>query len=71
MNVVIFKLNHLGDNVVFLPVVQTLRARFPDWRLTVITSPGEAPLYEGSADAVWTNPKLRFDKCWRRQSIRL
>jgi ADP-heptose:LPS heptosyltransferase len=68
MNVVIFKFNHLGDNVVFLPVVQALRALRPAWRLTLLTTPGEAPLYSSvlpHAD-LWTAEKQRFDKCWRR-----
>ena len=48
MHLAIFKVNHLGDNVVFLPVVQALRRRRPAWRLTLITAPHVAALY--SAD---------------------
>jgi ADP-heptose:LPS heptosyltransferase len=44
MNLALFKVNNLGDNIVFLPVVQALRKRFPDWRLMVFTSPAAAEL---------------------------
>lgn len=47
MRVVIFKFNHLGDNVVFLPVVQQLRRQFSDWDLVLLTTPTEAELYRG------------------------
>jgi len=68
MNLVVFKLNHLGDNVVFLPGLQALRARFPDLRLTILTTPHESVLYENLTPAgeILTSEKLRFDKCWRR-----
>ena len=68
MRLVVFKLNHLGDNVVFLPGLQALRAQFPDWKVTVITTPQESVLYEGliPAEELLSAPKLRFDKCWRR-----
>ena len=39
MNIGIFEVNQLGDNVVFLPVVQALRAKFPDARLFLSTMP--------------------------------
>jgi ADP-heptose:LPS heptosyltransferase len=68
MRIVVFKLNHLGDNLVFLPGLQALRAHFPDWRLTIITTPAERVLYEQltPADEILTGEKLRFDKCWQR-----
>jgi len=68
MNVVLFKFNHLGDNLVFLPVVQTLRALRPGWRLTLLTTPDSAPLYASALPAadLITAGKLRFDKSWRR-----
>ncbi|MBI5769151.1 MAG: glycosyltransferase family 9 protein [Verrucomicrobia bacterium] len=68
MNLVIFKFVNLGDNVVFLPVVQTLRARFPDWRITLLTTPREAPLYAVALPAadVLTAPQARFNSAWRR-----
>ena len=46
MKIVVFKANHLGDNVVFLSGIQALRARFPDWQLTIVTTPNERVLYE-------------------------
>lgn len=68
MRVLILKLNHLGDNVVFVPVVQALRRLCPDWHLTVLTTPNEAALYGGplGAQEVWTSAKRAFDKSHRR-----
>jgi len=69
MRIVIFKVNHLGDNVVFLPVVQTLRRQFPAWRLTVITAEPERPLYAADLppDRIWTAPdRVHFNHSWRR-----
>lgn len=74
MRVVLFKVNHLGDNVVFLPVVQTLQRLRPDWRLTVITAAPEAPLYRGGLPPahVWTPPSRQaFHRCWRRPWVML
>ncbi len=68
MNLVVFKFVQLGDNVVFLPVIQTLRARFPDWRITVLTTPREAELYAASIppEELLTAPQLRFNSSWKR-----
>jgi ADP-heptose:LPS heptosyltransferase len=68
MNLFIFKLNQLGDNVVFLPGLQALRARFPDWFFTMITTPPEKVLYENltPADELLTSTKTRFNSCWKR-----
>ena len=60
MHLAVFKTNYLGDNVVFLPVVQTLRARYPDWRITLITAPAVAPLYAADiavADLLTVEPE--------------
>jgi ADP-heptose:LPS heptosyltransferase len=48
VNLLVFKVGALGDTVVFLPVVQTLRRLHPDWRITVVASPTGAPLYHGT-----------------------
>jgi len=69
MRVVLFKVNHLGDNVVFLPVVQTIRRLRPDWRITVITAAPELPLYAADVPEaqIWTAPsRLAFHHAWRR-----
>ncbi len=69
MRVVIFKVNHLGDNVVFLPVVQELARRFPAWRITVVTAEPERALYAATLppDRIWTAPsRTTFNHCWRR-----
>ena len=68
MRVLLFKLNHLGDNVAFVSAVQALRRSFPEWRLTVLTTPGAAELYAGplGPQEVLTCPKGAFDKAYRR-----
>jgi ADP-heptose:LPS heptosyltransferase len=68
MKVVIFKLNNLGDNVVFVPAVQALRERCPDWQLTLITTPSESEFYRGPLEPqrIITCPKPRFNKAYRR-----
>jgi ADP-heptose:LPS heptosyltransferase len=68
MKIVIFKLNHLGDNVVFVPAVQALRKNFPDWQITLITTPNEAELYGGALgpQRVLTCSKQSFDKSYRK-----
>ena len=68
MHLLIFKVNHLGDNVVFLPVVQTLRRLYPDWRLTVVTAPHVAALYRAdvkAAELLLAKPD-RFNSAWQR-----
>lgn len=72
MRVVLFKVNHLGDNVVFLPVVQTLRRLRPDWRITVLTAQPEQILYRGHlpAEQIWTPPnRLAFHHSWRNPFV--
>lgn len=68
MKVVVFKVNHLGDNVVFLPGVQALHARFPHWRFTILTTPQERVLYETitTADEILASAKQEFDHSWKR-----
>ncbi|RFC44260.1 MAG: heptosyltransferase-2/heptosyltransferase-3 [Verrucomicrobia bacterium] len=68
MHLLILKVNHLGDNVVFLPVVQTLRRLYPDWRLTVVTAPQVAALYQADvaeSDLLLVRPD-RFNTAWKR-----
>ncbi len=68
VNLVVLKVNHLGDNLVFVPAVQALRQRFPDWNITLITTPNEACLYGGplGPQEVWVCPKDAFDRSYRR-----
>jgi ADP-heptose:LPS heptosyltransferase len=68
MKVVLFKLNHLGDNIAFVPAVQALRRRCPDWQITVLTTPGAAELYGGplGPQEVLTCAKRAFDRSYRR-----
>jgi ADP-heptose:LPS heptosyltransferase len=77
MRLAVFKTNYLGDNVVFLPVVQELRRRFPDWRITLLTAPSVAALYQADIESdelleitpdelkrSWRRP-WRFARWWR------
>jgi heptosyltransferase-2 len=68
MNLALFKVNNLGDNIVFLPVVQALRKRFPDWRLMVFTSPAAAELYAGLVPPARLVALSRadFNRGWRK-----
>jgi ADP-heptose:LPS heptosyltransferase len=68
VRIVAFKLNHLGDNVVFVPAIQALRQRLPDWDLTLLTTPAEAELYGGPLrpQEVLTCAKAEFNTSYRR-----
>ena len=68
MHLLILKVNHLGDNVVFLPVVQALRRHYPSWRLTVVTAPHVASLYAADVaerDLLVARPD-KFNTAWKR-----
>jgi ADP-heptose:LPS heptosyltransferase len=45
VNILVFKVNKLGDNVVFLPVIQAIRRYRPDWKLLLFTNSLAVPLY--------------------------
>jgi ADP-heptose:LPS heptosyltransferase len=68
MNLAIFKTNHLGDNVVFLPVVQTLRRLRPTWRITLLTAPQVAELYQAAIapENLLTVDPEHLKRAWRR-----
>ncbi len=68
MKVVAFKLNHLGDNIVFVPAIQALRQRCPDWKITLLTTPSEAALYGGplGPQEIITCTKESFNTSYRR-----
>jgi heptosyltransferase-3 len=68
MTLLVFKVNQLGDNVVFLPVVQSLVAAHPDWRIIVITSPAAARLYEVCCPKVELRvfETAKFNGAWRQ-----
>jgi ADP-heptose:LPS heptosyltransferase len=68
MNVLAFKLSPIGDTVMFLPVVQTLRRLKPQWKLTVCTTPVCASLFRPclpEAD-IWAEDRAKLQKVWRR-----
>ncbi len=66
MKLLIFKANQLGDNIVFLPVVQWLDKALPDARIAVVTSPVAAALYEHCAPRVQVmqEPTVAFNNAW-------
>jgi ADP-heptose:LPS heptosyltransferase len=68
MRVVLIKLNSLGDNIVFVPVVQEMRRRYPSWELTLLTTPRESELYAGALapQRLFVSPKPSFNKAYRR-----
>ena len=68
MNVVILKLNNLGDSVVFVPAVQALRRSCPDWQITLVTTPNESGLFGGplGPQETWACPKSVFERSYRR-----
>lgn len=66
MNLLVFKVNQLGDNVVFVSVVQELRRRRPGADLTVFTTSLGAPLYATSASRVHVHERAEFNGSWRR-----
>ena len=68
MTLLISKVNQLGDNVVYLPVVQSLVKAHPDWRIVVMTSPTAARLYEVCCPGVEVRPceTAKFNGAWRR-----
>lgn len=68
MKVVVFKMNALGDSVVFVSALQALRRRCPDWEITLITTPNEAELYGGDLgpQEILTSKKRAFNKSHRR-----
>lgn len=65
---VVFKVNHLGDNVVFVPVVQTLRRLYPEVPLCLVSAPRVAELYGGAhaPDEVWPIAPEALKGMWRR-----
>jgi ADP-heptose:LPS heptosyltransferase len=67
--ILILKVNHLGDNIVFVPVVAALRQCFPTSPITVVTSPVESELYAGiEGPTERFAPAIRevFNRQWRR-----
>ncbi len=73
MKLAIFKVNQLGDNVVFLPVVQTLRRLAPEWKLFVLTSPVAAELFAADLppERILAMPTPAFNGAWKRPAALL
>jgi len=62
----IFKVNQLGDNVVFLPVVQRLAAERTFEKLALWTTPLAAPLYRGLPIDLELSTRGDFYPAWKR-----
>lgn len=67
MRLLLLKVNQLGDNIVFLPVVQWLERALPDCEITVATSPVAAPIYKKCTQRlkVIEFPTKKFNRAWR------
>lgn len=64
--ILIFKVNQLGDNVVFLPVVQALKKYYPKWELSIYTSPVAKELYSFAPDGnIQTFATSKFVTAWK------
>ena len=73
MRVLIVKLSSLGDVVHAMPVVQDIRAAFPDALIDWVVEPGFAPLVrrvEG-IDTVIECALRRWSKAWWTRSVRI
>ncbi|MBB6253701.1 glycosyltransferase family 9 protein [Nitrospirillum iridis] len=55
-SIAVFKLNHLGDAVTFLPTVAGLRAALPDAAILVVSSAATAVLYSRSIPGISVLP---------------
>ena len=73
MKLAIFKVNQLGDNVIFLPVIQALRRQYPQWELFLITSPVAAELFAADIPAarLLAIPTREFNGAWKHPRILL
>jgi ADP-heptose:LPS heptosyltransferase len=68
MNLLVIKTNALGDNVVFLPVVQALRRRLPNVRLSLITHSSVRELFEADVadDHLLVVSPVEMRTAWKR-----
>jgi ADP-heptose:LPS heptosyltransferase len=71
MRVALFKVNKLGDNIAFVSAVQALRKSFPEWKLTLLTTPVAAELYQGPVgpQEVIACSKSEFNHSFRRPHV--
>lgn len=68
MKLLIVKANQLGDNVVFLPVIQELIRRSGSENIHVLTSPIAADLYRDLLPArnLWVEPTSEVLNAWKK-----
>jgi ADP-heptose:LPS heptosyltransferase len=68
VKLVVFKFNHLGDNVVFVSAIQAIRQTHPDYKITLLTTLSEAALYGGpfGPQEILFCPKRVFDGLYKR-----
>lgn len=67
MKILLSKVNQLGDNIQFLPVVQALAKHIPHGDLAIQTSRTASDLYRGvlPADCIWAEPTDRLLGSWK------
>jgi ADP-heptose:LPS heptosyltransferase len=67
MKILIFKVNQLGDNVVFKPVVDYLASQQCGHEIYLLTSPTASALYEGQipAERLFAFPTAKFISAWK------
>jgi ADP-heptose:LPS heptosyltransferase len=70
VKVLIFKVNKLGDNVVFVPVIQAIRRYRPDWRILFFTNSLAEPLYgpPGANEKFVIQDRGPFLQAWQQPS---
>ena len=68
MRLLVFKVNQLGDAVVFVPVLQQFRRLWPDAQITLWATPATLPLYGGrwGTSDVHGHDRDGFNGLWRR-----
>lgn len=67
MNLLLFKVSTLGENILFTPVVQELKRRFPDTHVTLFTGQDCGPLYAGplAPTRIHAVDRTAFHSSWK------
>jgi ADP-heptose:LPS heptosyltransferase len=71
LKLLIFKVSPIGDTVMFLPVVQSLRKVYPEIQVTVCTAPATEAFFRSFLDPadVWVEDRGRLQKAWRNPAL--
>jgi len=65
MNILLAKLNHLGDTLLMTPTIRFLRERYPDARIDVLVRSGCESMLKGNPDVNAVIPVARPEKAKR------